>query len=149
MFSQASVILFTGCGEGACMAGEAVADPGGVPRGHGPPSPVQTSHKKDGRQRQPHRFHVYWPPLTRPLDPMLGEGMHSRWGGHAWQGGIRGRRNGHCSGRYASYWNALLLLHEITRVQFDLKALEMTIHLETMEKCWNFVNFNKNPGKMV
>ena len=40
-------------------------------------------------------------------------------GGHAWQGacvaggvhgrGMRGRRNGHCSGRYASYWNAYLL----------------------------------------
>ena len=23
--------------------------------------------------------------------------------------GVRGRRNGHCSGRYASYWNAFLL----------------------------------------
>ena len=28
--------------------------------------------------------------------------------GHAWQGGLRGRRDGHCSGRYASYWNAFL-----------------------------------------
>ena len=36
---------------------------GGVPRGPCPPSPVQTSHKKDGRQRWPHRFHVSWPPL--------------------------------------------------------------------------------------
>ena len=41
-----------------------VADPEGVPRGPcPPPSPVQTSHKKDGRQRWPHRFHVSWPPL--------------------------------------------------------------------------------------
>ena len=24
-------------------------------------------------------------------------------------GGMRGRRDGHCSGRYASYWNAFLL----------------------------------------
>ena len=23
-------------------------------------------------------------------------------------GGVRGRREGHCSGRYASYWNAFL-----------------------------------------
>ena len=40
-------------------------------------------------------------------------------GGYAWQrghvwhwacmaGGMRGRRDGHCSGRYASYWNAFL-----------------------------------------
>ena len=36
-------------------------------------------------------------------------------GGHAWQGrgvhgkgNVRGRRDGHCSGRYASYWNAFL-----------------------------------------
>ena len=48
-----------------------VVDPGGGPRGPWPPSPVETSHKKDGRQRQPHRFHVSWPPPTRPLDPML------------------------------------------------------------------------------
>ena len=31
-------------------------------------------------------------------------------GGCAWQRGVRGRRDGHCSGRYASYWNAFLLL---------------------------------------
>ena len=42
-------------------------------------------------------------------------------GGHAWQeacvvgggmhggGGMRGRRDGHCNGRYASYLNAFLL----------------------------------------
>ena len=35
--------------------------------------------------------------------------------GHAWQGdvcgggGMHGRSNGHCSGQYASYWNAFLL----------------------------------------
>ena len=29
-------------------------------------------------------------------------------GGHAWQGVRSGRRDGHCSGRYASYWNAFL-----------------------------------------
>ena len=29
-------------------------------------------------------------------------------GGHAWQGDMHSRRDGHCSGRYASYWNAFL-----------------------------------------
>ena len=44
--------------------GKSVADPGGGGGrgGHGPPSPVKTGHKKDGRQRQPHRFHVSRPP---------------------------------------------------------------------------------------
>ena len=37
-----------------------------------PPGPVKIGHKKDGRQRWPHRFHVSRPPLTRPLDPLLG-----------------------------------------------------------------------------
>ena len=34
-------------------------------------------------------------------------GMHG--GGGAWRGGgrVRGRRDDHCIGRYASYWNAL------------------------------------------
>ena len=37
-----------------------------------PHSPVKISHKKDGRRRQPYRFHVSPPPPTRPLDPLLG-----------------------------------------------------------------------------
>ena len=37
-----------------------------------PPGPVKIGHKKDGRQRRLHRFHVSRPPpLTRPLDPLL------------------------------------------------------------------------------
>ena len=40
---------------------EAVADPG--ERGTWPPGPVKISHKKDGHQRRPHRFHVSQPPL--------------------------------------------------------------------------------------
>ena len=37
-----------------------------------PPGPVKIGHKKDGRRRQLHRFHVSRPPpLTRPLDPLL------------------------------------------------------------------------------
>ena len=59
---------------------------------------------------------------------MCGGGMHGKgdmhgrghaWQGHEWQGlcmaggmhggeGRHGRRDGHCSGRYASYWNAFL-----------------------------------------
>ena len=35
---------------------------------------------------------------------MAGGGMHVWWGG-----GTHGRRDGHCSGRYVSYWNAFLL----------------------------------------
>ena len=32
-------------------------------------------------------------------------------GGHAWHwGGVRGRRDGHCSERYASYWNVCLVM---------------------------------------
>ena len=53
----------------------------------------------------------------------VAEGMHDRGvcvvGGHVWQGAcmaggmqgrgcMRGRRDGHCSGRYASYRNAFL-----------------------------------------
>ena len=36
-----------------------------------PAGSVKISHKKDGRQRRPHRFRVSRPPLTRPLDPLL------------------------------------------------------------------------------
>ena len=53
-----------------------------------------------------------------------GGGMHGGGacmaGEHTWQGacvmgvhgggGVHGRRDGHCSGRYASYWNAFLFL---------------------------------------
>ena len=41
----------------------AVADPGARGRGGGhAPGPVKISHKKDGRRRCPHRFHVLSPP---------------------------------------------------------------------------------------
>ena len=40
-----------------------VADPGGGAEGvMAPPGPVKTSHKKDGHQRWPHRFHASRPP---------------------------------------------------------------------------------------
>ena len=44
---------------------------------------------------------------------MHGRGIHGR--GHMWQGvcvagsDMHGRRDGHCSRRYVSYWNAFLL----------------------------------------
>ena len=44
---------------------------GGGQGGHGPPGPVKIGHKKDGHQRQPHRFHVSQPPFTPPLDLLL------------------------------------------------------------------------------
>ena len=48
---------------------------------------------------------------------VVGVGVVRGRGGHAWQGGgmhgrgegVRGRRDGHWSGRYASYWNGFLL----------------------------------------
>ena len=36
-----------------------------------PPGPVKINHKKDGRLRQPYRFHVSLPTSTMPLDPLL------------------------------------------------------------------------------
>ena len=58
----------------------AVADPEG-PRGPCPTlGPVKINHKKDGRQRRPHRFHVSCPPpLTRPLDPLLKWYQYRQW----------------------------------------------------------------------
>ena len=50
----------------------------GVPRGPWPPSPVQISHKKDGRQRQPHRFHVSWPPPHPAAGSDAGPCLHTR-----------------------------------------------------------------------
>ena len=48
---------------------------------------------------------------------MCGGGGGMLGGGCAWQrgmcgrgGGLHGRRDGHCSGQYASYWNAFLFL---------------------------------------
>ena len=50
---------------------------------------------------------------------MVGGGMCG--GGHVRQrgvhggGGVRGRRDGHYSGRYASYWNAFLFIKKNLR----------------------------------
>ena len=46
---------------------------------------------------------------------MHGGGIHGKGGVHGRGacvvGGMHGRRDGHCSGRYASYWNAFLFFH--------------------------------------
>ena len=45
------------------FSGSAVVDPGGGAEGAmASPCPVKIGHKKDGRQRRPHRFHVSRPP---------------------------------------------------------------------------------------
>ena len=50
-----------------------IADPGGGPRGPWPPpGPVKIGHKKDGRQRQPHRFHVSRPPPYPAIGSAIG-----------------------------------------------------------------------------
>ena len=41
---------------------ETVADPGGAEGAMAPPGPVKIGHKKDGRRRRLHRFHVSRPP---------------------------------------------------------------------------------------
>ena len=44
-------------------------------------------------------------------------GRGDAWRGHAWLGGgLHGKRDGHCSGRYASYWNAFLFFNDLTLV---------------------------------
>ena len=116
---------------------------GGAEGAMAPPSPVKISHKKDGHWRRPHRFHVSQPPLTQPLDPLLALQVVSQ---HALQqvsrgvpaaegclllggsaaGGVsapRGclvetPRDGYCCGRYASYWNAFLLISLFSCVGF-------------------------------
>ena len=47
--------------------------------------------------------------------------------GHVWQRGMRGRTDGHCSGRYASYWNVFLLL--VNLVLFQLLLVYMYMYV--------------------
>ena len=37
-------------------------------------------------------------------------------------GGVHGRRHGHCSGRYPSYWNAFLLIYCFDRCIWGLES---------------------------
>ena len=116
MFSQASVILSTW---GACMAG-------GM-RGRGCMVGAYVAGGMHGRG-------------MHGIGACVAGGMHGRgscggggrghawqgackvgwyaWQGHAWQGecmaggGVHGRRDGHCSGRYASSWNVFLYVYK-------------------------------------
>ena len=51
----------------------------------------------------------------------MSRGMCGR--GACMAGGMPGRRGGHCSGRYASYWNAFLFWHSFIRVLRNAKIL--------------------------
>ena len=56
-----------------------VEDPGGR-GGHGPsPGPMKIGHKKDGRQRWPHRFHVSRPPPPYPAAGSAIVTCHTSW----------------------------------------------------------------------
>ena len=61
--------------------------------------------------------HVWWEGHAWQGGHVLQGGVHGRV--HAWQGGVcmvggmHGRRDDHCSGRYASYWNAFLFIIHI------------------------------------
>ena len=106
IFSQVSLIL-SGGGLGACVAGSMCGRGGGG----------------DEWQGDMHGMGCVWQ-----------GGMHGRghvWWGHAWLGGMCGRRDGHCSGRYASYWNAFLWCHCLLRL---ISTLRNPSDLET-KKC--------------
>ena len=51
--------------------------------------------------------------------------------GHVWQGDVRGRRDGHCSGRYASYWNAFLLF-QFSIIRSRLNSIFLILASETV-----------------
>ena len=64
-----------------------------------------------------------------------------RGGGHAWQGevcmvggmgGVHSRRGGHCSGRYASYWNAFFLYYLITYEFLVVERFVGQLHVQGM-----------------
>ena len=85
MFSLASVILITG--GGACVAGRHVWQ--------------RALHGREGAMHG----------RKACIAGGVHDSGHARWG-HVWWGymwrGMRSRRNSHCSGQYASYWNAFL-----------------------------------------
>ena len=60
---------------------------------------------------------------------MCGRGVHAR--GHVWQGGVHGRRDSHCSGWYASYWNAFLLLFKSSECKFKVSIANFRIRSYT------------------
>ena len=61
---------------------------------------------------------------------MHGGGMHDRERGCVWQGGMRGRTDGHSSGRYATYWNVFLLTLQSSCFE-ETDLLTITIYINT------------------
>ena len=71
-------------------------------------------------------------------------GMHG--GGHVWWGGpcvaglacvvgaMRGRRDGHCSGRCASYWSVFLYFDEYYLTRLELESLGTKINYSWIQK---------------
>ena len=108
-------------GRGACVAGGMHAGAGGMHGGAGGMHGRGVWHgvcMAGG--------HAWW-------GMCMAGGMHGR--AHAWQGamhgggacvaggGMCGRRDGHCSGKYVSYWNAFLLKTPDTTVTNSLSGL--------------------------
>ena len=68
-------------------------------------------------------------------------GRHAWQGGHVWGvpgGGVHGRKNGNCSGWYASYWNAFLFW-----IILDLHSHVLLISANQKSK----VNWCRNKGE--
>ena len=55
--------------------------------------------------------------------------------GHAWQRSIHGRRDSHCSGQYASYWNAFLsVFRYISIISRSSLSTKVMVSNSTMKK---------------
>ena len=74
----------------------------------------------------------------------MAKGVCGEWGGggHAWQGACVAGRDDHCSGRYASYWNAFLLANsfEFNEVfmfwQIVAFGVDHSLHITVIKLCW-------------
>ena len=107
-----------------------------------PPGPVEISYKKDGCQRRPHRFHVSQPPLPGCwirywADTHPRADTPSSWADippPPGQPPPPSPSDGHCSGRYASYWNAYLLTTVFSR-DFKLALQTCSSLLENLTCC--------------
>ena len=114
MFLHPSVILFKE-GLPQCMLGYTPKQP--------PPSSPEADTLLEQMATAADGMHPTWMhscftsvchSVHRWGECMPGRACVPRGWGHAYlgggvAGGVRGRRDGHCSGRYASYWNAFLL----------------------------------------
>ena len=79
---------------------------------------------------------------------MLGRSVCGRrW--HVWQGrealiagegGVRGRRDGHCSGRYASHWNVFLfcIFFSFAHTQSTFQLKDYTRYIKFLQQSWRF-----------